>query len=66
MAGARRCDIKEAEMSLTAHSPAWYDRLATMQNGYRYPWRSQGTARYHRTRSLSYARARTCACANAS
>ena len=28
-------------MSLKAHSPAWYDRLATMQTGYSYPWRSQ-------------------------
>jgi SAM-dependent methyltransferase len=27
-------------MSLTPHSPAWYDRLATMQKGYYYPWKS--------------------------
>lgn len=27
-------------MTLAPHSPAWYDRLATMQQGYWYPWRS--------------------------
>ena len=27
-------------MTLAPHSPAWYDRLATMQAGYWYPWRS--------------------------
>ena len=32
MVGARSCDVQEAEMSLKAHSSAWYDRLATMQN----------------------------------
>ncbi len=25
-------------MSVKPHSPAWYDRLATMQRGYWYPW----------------------------
>ena len=28
-------------MKLTPHSTAWYDRLATLQQGYHYPWRSQ-------------------------
>jgi SAM-dependent methyltransferase len=28
-------------MPLPPHSTAWYDRLATMQPGYNYPWRSQ-------------------------
>jgi SAM-dependent methyltransferase len=28
-------------MALSPHSPAWYDRLATLQAGYWYPWRSQ-------------------------
>jgi SAM-dependent methyltransferase len=28
-------------MTLQPHSPAWYDRLATMQAGYCFPWRSQ-------------------------
>ena len=32
MVGAQSCDVQEAEISLTAHSSAWYDRLATMQN----------------------------------
>lgn len=27
-------------MSLPAHSAAWYDRLATLQQGYYYPWQS--------------------------
>lgn len=27
-------------MSLKPHSDAWYDRLATLQSGYFYPWRS--------------------------
>ena len=27
-------------MSLEPHSPAWYDRLATLQTGYHYPWQS--------------------------
>ena len=27
-------------MSLKPHSPAWYDRLSTLQRGYYYPWRS--------------------------
>jgi 23S rRNA (guanine745-N1)-methyltransferase len=27
-------------MSLKPHSPEWYDRLATFQRGYYYPWRS--------------------------
>ena len=27
-------------MPLPAHSTAWYDRLATLQQGYHYPWRS--------------------------
>jgi SAM-dependent methyltransferase len=27
-------------MVLSPHSPAWYDRLATQQEGYYYPWRS--------------------------
>lgn len=27
-------------MTLSPHSPAWYDRLATLQTGYWYPWRS--------------------------
>ncbi len=26
---------------LAPHSPAWYDRLARMQSGYYFPWRSQ-------------------------
>jgi len=28
-------------MHLKPHSAAWYDRLATLQEGYFYPWRSQ-------------------------
>ena len=28
-------------MTLQPHSPDWYDRLATMQDGYYYPWKSQ-------------------------
>lgn len=28
-------------MRLTPHSAAWYERLATLQEGYFYPWRSQ-------------------------
>lgn len=28
-------------MTLQPHSPAWYDRLATMQAGYSYPWQSK-------------------------
>lgn len=28
-------------MTLSPHSPAWYDRLATMQTGYWYPWGSK-------------------------
>jgi tRNA1(Val) A37 N6-methylase TrmN6 len=28
-------------MTLRPHSPAWYDRLATLLNGYDYPWRSK-------------------------
>ncbi len=28
-------------MTLQPHSKAWYDRLATMQEGYFYPWRSR-------------------------
>jgi SAM-dependent methyltransferase len=27
-------------MTLVPHSPAWYDRLATLQTGYHYPWQS--------------------------
>ena len=27
-------------MRLTRHSPAWYDRLSSMQEGYYYPWQS--------------------------
>ncbi len=27
-------------MTLVPHSPAWYDRLAALQEGYYYPWRS--------------------------
>jgi SAM-dependent methyltransferase len=27
-------------MPLQPHSPAWYDRLSTMQSGYYYPWKS--------------------------
>ena len=27
-------------MTLQPHSPAWYDRLSTLQSGYYYPWRS--------------------------
>ena len=27
-------------MRVLAHSPAWYDRLSSMQEGYYYPWRS--------------------------
>jgi len=27
-------------MSLKPHTPEWYDRLATLQRGYYYPWRS--------------------------
>ena len=27
-------------MELRPHSKAWYERLATMQQGYHYPWRS--------------------------
>ena len=27
-------------MNLEQHSPAWYDRLATLQDGYYYPWNS--------------------------
>ena len=27
-------------MTLHPHSSAWYDRLATMQDGYYYPWKS--------------------------
>jgi SAM-dependent methyltransferase len=27
-------------MQLQPHSPAWYDRLATLQTGYYYPWKS--------------------------
>lgn len=28
-------------MRLPQHQPEWYDRLATIQSGYYYPWRSQ-------------------------
>ncbi len=31
-------------MILQPHSPAWYDRLASLQNGYYYPWKSQVAA----------------------
>jgi hypothetical protein len=27
-------------MRLLPQTPAWFDRLATLQDGYRYPWRS--------------------------
>ena len=27
-------------MQIRPHSPAWYDRLATLQSGYYYPWKS--------------------------
>jgi SAM-dependent methyltransferase len=27
-------------VTLVPHSPAWYDRLATLQTGYHYPWQS--------------------------
>jgi SAM-dependent methyltransferase len=28
-------------LNILPHSPEWYDRLATLQNGYYYPWKSQ-------------------------
>lgn len=28
-------------MTFQPHSPEWYDRLATLQDGYYYPWKSQ-------------------------
>ena len=28
-------------MTISPHSPEWYDRLATIQDGYFYPWQSQ-------------------------
>ena len=28
-------------MTIRPHSPEWYDRLATLQDGYYYPWKSQ-------------------------
>jgi SAM-dependent methyltransferase len=28
-------------MTLQPHSPEWYDRLATLQDGYHFPWNSQ-------------------------
>jgi SAM-dependent methyltransferase len=33
-------------MSLIPHSPAWYDHIAELQDGYYYPWQSQLPARY--------------------
>jgi SAM-dependent methyltransferase len=29
------------ELTLIPHSPEWYDRLATLQDGYFYPWKSK-------------------------
>ena len=31
-------------MPLQPHTPEWYDRLATLQPGYYYPWRSRPAA----------------------
>ena len=33
--------VHNPRMGLRPHSNAWYDRLATLQQGYYYPWRSR-------------------------
>jgi SAM-dependent methyltransferase len=32
---------KGLKLTIQPHSPEWYDRLATLQDGYFYPWKSQ-------------------------
>jgi 23S rRNA (guanine745-N1)-methyltransferase len=33
--------LQEADLTILPHSPEWYDRLATLQDGYYYPWKSE-------------------------
>lgn len=33
--------VRNARTRVTGHTPAWYERLATMQEGYFYPWQSR-------------------------
>jgi SAM-dependent methyltransferase len=33
--------LEVSQLTIQPHSPEWYDRLATLQDGYYYPWKSQ-------------------------
>lgn len=37
----QRMSNMDTNERIVPHSPAWYDRLATLQEGYHYPWQSQ-------------------------